>query len=299
MPSQKVMLNKIVVIFIFLALIVAPVSTGHSQTDKKPVVTFGVNLRSTPISMYQNFQPLMDYLTENTPYRFELKLSRNYQAGLRALADGSAQIGILGDVAFVEAWLRYGVMPILRPLNDEGKPFIRSAIIVPINSPLRTIGELKGKRIAFTSIHSTTGNLYPRYLLNLNGVRHNEPGKFVSLANQDVVVKAVLRGEFDAGAVNEQEARKYENQGLRVLAYSEPIPPGPIVARKGTPKELLTAVTDALLKLDPANPAHAKIMLNWDESLKHGFTKAQVSDYRQIYRMFKSIPSGCGKGCHT
>jgi phosphonate transport system substrate-binding protein len=249
--------------------------------------------------MYQNFQPLMDYLTETTPYRFELKLSRNYQEGLRALADGTTQISILGDVAFVEAWLLYGAMPILRPLNNEGKPFIRSAIIIPTNSPLRSIGELKGKRIAFASIHSTTGNLYPRYLLNLNGVRHNEPGRFVSLESQDAVAKAVLRGEFDAGAVNEQVARKYENQGLRVLVYSGPIPPGPIVVRKGTPKELVHAVSEALLKLDPSRPADADIMRTWEESLKHGFTKARVSDYRQIYQMFKSIPSGCGRGCHT
>ena len=292
------MLNK-VVISIFLSLLVSTVSTSHGQTDKKEVVTFGVNLRSSPISIYQNFQPLMDYLTETTPYRFELKLSRNYQEGLQALANGTTQIGILGDVAFVEAWLRYGVLPILRPLNDEGRPFVRSAIIIPTNSPLRMISELKGKRIAFANIHSTTGNLFPRYLLNLNGVRHNEPGRFVNLANDDLVAKAVLRGEFDAGAVNEQVARKYENQGLRVLAYSGPIPPGPIAVRKGTPKELVKAVTEALMKLDPANPADAKITRNWDASLKHGFTRAHVSDYQPIYQMFRSIPAGCGKGCHT
>jgi phosphonate transport system substrate-binding protein len=293
------MVNKVVVLLIILGLFVSPVSTGHGQSGKKPVVTFGVNLRSTPISTFKSFQPLMDYLTETTPYRFELKLNRNYREGLRALADGTTQIGILGDVAFVEAWIRYGALPILMPLNGEGKPFIRSAIIVPINSPLTAIRDLKGKRIAFDNIHSTTGNLFPRYLLNQNGVRHNGPGKFVSLDNQDAVAKAVLRGEFDAGAVNEQVARKYEDQGVRVLAYSEPIPPGPVVAGKSTPKEVVTAVTDALLKLDPANPAHAKIMRTWDESLKHGFTRAQGSDYRQIYLMFKSIPAGCGKGCHT
>lgn len=293
------MFNKVVVIFVFLALLVSPVFTSHSQTGKKPVVTFGVNLRSTPISTYQNFQPLMDYLTETTPYQFELKLIRNYQEGLRALADGTTQISTLGDVAFVDAWIRYGVMPILRPLNNEGKPFIRSAIIVPINSPLHKLRELKGKRIAFDSIHSTTGSLFPRYLLNMNGVMHNTPENFVSLGNQDAVAKAVLRREFDAGAVNEQVARKYQDQGVRVLAYSEPIPPGPIVVRKGTPKELVKTVTDALLKLDPANPADAKIMRTWDESLKHGFARAHVSDYRQIYLMFKSIPTGCGKRCHT
>ena len=293
------MLNRVVVALIFLALLVSPVATSHSQTGKKPVVTFGVNLRSTPISMYQSFQPLMDYLTESTPYQFELKLSRNYQEGGRALSKGTTQISLLGDVAFIKAWLSFGVMPILRPLNHEGKPLIRSAIIIPMNSPIKTIRDLKGKRIAFASIHSTTGNLFPRYLLNLNGVMHNGPGRFANLNNQDAVVKAVLRGDFDAGAVNELVASKYRQQGLRVLAYSEPIPSGPIVVRKGTPKEVVKAVTDALLKLDPANPAHAKIMQSWDDSLKHGFTRANVSDYREIFLMFRSLPAGCGKGCHT
>jgi phosphonate transport system substrate-binding protein len=257
-----------------------------------------MNLRSTPISMYQNYQPLMDYLTATTPYQFELKLSKNYQEGLRSLANGATQIAMLGDVAFVEAWLNYGVFPILRPLNDEGKPFLRSAIIVPVKSPVQKIQGLKGKRIAFANIHSTTGNLFPRYLLNLHGVRHNEPGKFVNLESQDAVAKAVLRGEFDAGAVNEQVARNFEGQGLRVLAYSEPISTGPIAVRKGTSKELIKAVTDALLKLDPGKPADARSMMAWDESIKHGFTRAHVADYRQIYLMFKSIPTGCGKGCH-
>lgn len=241
----------------------------------------------------------MDYLTENTPYRFELKLSRNYQEGLQNLANGTAQIGILGDVAFVEAWLRFGVRPILRPLNRDGKPVIRSAIIVPDHSPLTSIRELQGKRIAFDSIHSTTGNLYPRYMLNLNGVRHTDPDKFASLNNQDAVAKAVLRGEFDAGAVNEQVAHKYKEYGVRIIAYSEPISTGPIAVRKDASKELVKAVTQALLKLDPAKPSDAKIMRNWDESIQHGFTKAHVSDYRQTYLMFKSIPAGCGKGCHT
>lgn len=292
------MMTRAVVTVIFSVMLVFFIVPGNSQAVKKPVVTFGVNLRSTPISMYQNFQPFMNYLTENTPYQFELKLVRNYQEGLRALADGTTQISFLGDVAFVEAWLNYGITPILRPLNDDGKPALRSAIIVSKDSPVKKIRELKGKRIAFASIHSTTGNLFPRYLLNLNGVRHNQPGMSANLESQDAVAKAVLRGEFDAGAVNEQVAHKYEREGLRILVYSEPIPTGPIAVRKGTSPELIQAVTAALLQLDPTNPADAKMMRPWDESLKHGFIKAQVSDYRQIYLMFRSIPSGCGKGCH-
>lgn len=290
--------NRIIVLLIAVALPVIFIPTAESQPVKKPVVNFGVNLRSSPISMYQGFQPLMNYLSETTPYQFELKLSRNYQESLRALANGTTQISMLGDVAFVEAWLNYGIKPILKPLNSEGKPFTRTAIIVAENSPLQNIRELKGKRIAFDSLHSTAGNLFPRYLLNQYGVRHNKPGAFVNLESQDAVAKAVLRGDYDAGAVNEQEARKYEGEGLRVLIYSEPIPPGPISAGKSTPQGVINAVRYALLKLNPANTVDARIMRDWDESLKHGFTSAHVEDYRHIYLMFKSIPAGCGKGCH-
>jgi len=118
------------------------------------------------------------------------------------------------------------------------------------------------------------------------------------LKNHDAVTKAILKGQYDAGAVKDLFATKYQQYGLRVLAYSPPVASVPLVARRDAPWQMREAVAAALLKLDARNPAHRKILSQWDEEFRYGFAKASVEDYRQMIRMFQSIPFGCGTRCH-
>lgn len=264
----------------------------------KPIIRFGVIPRYNPLVMYKRYQPIMDYLTAETPYRFELKISRDYPEAVRFLQQGVTQISSLGDVTFAEASLRYQAIPILKPLNADGRPFYRSAIIVRGDSPLRSITELRGKSVAFGSLHSTSGNLIPRYLLWDNGVRMQDLKSFTNLQHHDAVAKAILKGQYDAGAVKDVVAEKYKPHGLRILAWSGPIPAVPLVVRRDTSSEVVKAITQALLKLDRNNPRHREIMKNWDDEFCNGFAPAQQSDYTTIFRMIRDIPRGCGIGCH-
>ena len=265
---------------------------------EKPVVRFGIIPRYNPIIMYKRYQPIMDYLTGNTPYTFELKISRDYPEAVRFLKEGVTQVSSLGDVTFAEANLQYAAVPFLKPLNRDGKPFYRSAIVVLEDSPLKSIKDLRGKTVAFGSPHSTSGNLIPRYLLWNNGIRLQELKSFANLKNHDATAKAILKGQYDAGAVKDVVAQKYMRYGLRVLAWSEPIPSVPIVMRADTPPGLAKAVSDALLRLDRNNPQHRRIMENWDDEFKNGFARATIADYRGIFGMIREIPHGCGVGCH-
>lgn len=264
----------------------------------KPVVFFGINLRYSPRTMYLRYQPLMDYLTENTPYRFELKISRDYRDALEDFREGRAVISSLGDGAFIDAMLRYGAVPIVKPLNKEGKPVGRAAIVVPRDSSVASLGDLAGKRFAFGFSHSLTGNLLPRHMLLQAGVAAADLECQVSMKNHDAVTKAVLKGMYDAGSVKEVFATKYEQYGLRVLAYSSPIPSVPLVVRPDTSAHLRNAVTSALLKLDARNPAHRRIMSQWDDEFRYGFAPASAQDYRELVWMFRSVPYGCGLRCH-
>lgn len=71
---------------------------GAEPADK-PVVQFGIIPRYNPMVMYRNYQPPMDYLSAHTPYRFELKLSRNYPDAVRMLRTGETQVASLGDLS--------------------------------------------------------------------------------------------------------------------------------------------------------------------------------------------------------
>jgi phosphonate transport system substrate-binding protein len=265
---------------------------------EKPLIRFGVIPRYNPVVMYKRYQPIMDYLTQNTPYHFELKISRDYPEAVRYLRDGVTQISSLGDVTFTEASILYGAIPILKPLNQNGSPFYRSAIIVSNSSPFTSLQDLKGKTMVFGSPHSTSGNLIPRYLLWNNGIRLQELASFSNLKHHDAVAKAILKGQYDAGAVKDVIANKYMSYGLRVLAYSDPLPSVPFVVRKEASPQFIMAVKQALLKLDRNNPEHKKIMANWDDEFKYGFAEANADDYRLIFTMMRNIPSGCGFGCH-
>jgi len=286
---------KRVIAIIFFLLFVLPLQASAAD---KPLVRFGVIPRYNPVVMYKRYQPIMDYLTNNTPYHFELKISRDYPEAVRYLRDGVTQISSLGDVTFIEASTLYGAIPILKPLNQEGVPYYRSAIIVPNDSPLKSLNELKDKTVAFGSPHSTSGNLIPRYMLWNNGVRLQELAAFTNLKHHDAVAKAILKGQYDAGAVKDVIARKYMSYGLRVLAYSEPLPSVPFVVRKEASPNFIKAVKQALLKLDRNNPEHKKIMSTWDDEFKYGFAEANSDDYGKIFTMIRDIPSGCGYGCH-
>ena len=290
--------TMIVMIGLLLFLIQLLAASAAVAAADKPVINFGVIPRYNPLVMYKRYQPIMDYLSDNTPYRFELKIGRDYTEALLFLQGGVTQISSLGDVTFVEAHLKYGARPILKPLNSNGTPYYRSAVIVKKDSPLRDIRGLKGKTVAFGPLLSTSGNLIPRYLLWDNGVPLQTLKSFVNLKHHDAVAKAILKGQYDAGAVKDIVAEKYLSHGLRVLAWSAPIPSVPLVARKETPPEVISAITAALLKLDHTNPEHKRLMQSWDDEFCYGFAPARLEDYQRIFRMIRDIPRGCGIGCH-
>ncbi|HEY6837905.1 MAG TPA: PhnD/SsuA/transferrin family substrate-binding protein [Geobacteraceae bacterium] len=287
------MSRNISLLVILLLLLAHP-----AGSIEKPRIYFGINLRYHPVAVYKLYQPMLDYLTANTPYRFEMKLSRNYREALKFLREGKVQIFSLGDGAVVEAMAAYGAIPLVKPLNDEGAPFYRCVFVASDDSPIRSLKDLKGRKVAFGYRHSTTGNLVAHQLLAENGIGRGELAAADNLKNHEAVMKAVMKGEFDAGAVKEVIARQYLNRGIRVIATSAPIAAIPLVAARNTPEHVTQAVTDALLRLDVNNPAHRKILATWDAEFRNGFAAAFPADYRELSRQFRSRPYGCGTRCH-
>jgi phosphonate transport system substrate-binding protein len=248
--------------------------------------------------MYRDYQPIMDYLTQHTPYQFELKLGKTYEDTVNYLATGVIQVASLGALTYLEAHKRFGAIPILKPLNAQGQPYYHSIIIVRNDSPIRSLKELKGHSFAFASIHSTSGNLISRYYLAQNGIHLKDLKSYVNLMHHDSVAEAVLKGEYEAGSLKDIIAYKYRDKGLRFLYKSPPIPAVPITVRPDTPNELIEWIKKALLALDRNNPEHQKLMSTWNAEFRHGFVEAKDADYEPLRQMFNHIPEGCGKGCH-
>ncbi len=283
-------MNRVIIIILtFLVLLsgnAVPQDIRDIPEQKKTTVYFSAITLYHPIVMYQKYQPLMDYLTENTPYTFELKLSQDYRDIINFLKNNKVQIALLGGVTYLEAKKEFDVLPILKPLCSDGKPFYTSVFMVrDDNEKIRSLSDLKGKSVAFASKLSTSGYLTPLYHLYTEGITLQDLSRHENLRFHDSVAREVLRGNFDAGAVIDSVARRFKGKGLKVIDVSAPIPGLPIVVRADAPPQFIEAVKKALIALDYRNPDHRRMMEQLDEEFRYGFAEAEDSDYDAIRGM--------------
>lgn len=268
------------------------------QGGPKNTVHFGVIPRDNPRIMYEKYQPLLDYLSDKTPYFYELVLKKNYEETVRALGNGEIDLAILGPLSYLEARAKYGAVCILKPRGADNRSAYRSVIIKKKEVPIENLAALKGKSVAFSATQSTSGNLVPRYLLANAGLHLSDLKRYDNFSYHDSVVKAILKGQYDAGAVRDSVARKYAKLGIEVIAESEDIPTGPLVIGPGTPFAAVEAIKKALLELNQDDAGRRAILSRFDDELKNGFTTADDSDYAEIRAKINAVPQTCGRGCH-
>lgn len=269
-----------------------------AKSKNRETVYFGVIPRDNPRIMYEKYQPLLDYLASTTPYTFELVLKKNYEETVTALGSGEVDIALLGPLTYLEAHAKYGAISILKPKGVSGSANYKGVIIKKKDSPVKKLSDLKGKSVAFASSKSTSGNLMPRYLLANAGIHLSDLSSYANFDFHDSVVKAILKGRYAAGAVRDSTARKYMKLGIDIIAESEAIPTGPLVAGPGTPYELIETIKKALLALDSKDLEKQNILKRIDEDYRNGFVEATDNDYGDIRLKLNAVPQTCGKGCH-
>ena len=277
---------------------IAGSSTVAKKVRKDKTVRVGVIPWDNPRILYEKYQPLLDYLSMKTPYAYELVLKKNYEETVNALASGETDVALLGPLTYLEARAKFGAICILKPRGADGNATFRSVIVKKKGDPLKSPAGLKGKSIAFASSKSTSGNLVPRYLLANSGIHLEDLKGYANFDYHDSVVKAVLKGQYNAGAVRDSVARKYSMLGIETIAESEAIPTGPLVIAPGIPLSVVESIKKALLELNPSDDNEQKTLRRLDEDFRNGFVEASDKDYENIRSQFNAVPQTCGKGCH-
>ncbi|MEK6557478.1 MAG: phosphate/phosphite/phosphonate ABC transporter substrate-binding protein, partial [Candidatus Margulisiibacteriota bacterium] len=112
-------------------------SSAAGRTKDKKIVYFGVIPRDNPRIMYEKYQPLLDYLAEKTPYKYELVLKKNYEDTVNALGKGETDVALLGPLTYLEAHAKYGAVSILKSRGIDGATNYKSVIITKKDSPVK------------------------------------------------------------------------------------------------------------------------------------------------------------------
>jgi len=256
------------------------VAAGVATAAEQPL-RFGVVSFYNPRIMYLKYQPLIDYLSEQTGRPWELVISPSYSETVSALCEGRLSMAYLGPLTYVRAHARCGALPVVR-LNTDGKSTYSSLIMVRRDSTVASLSDLSGKVVGFGSPLSTSSHLVPRAMLEDAGLTLGSDVSCIYYGHHDRAARAVLLGEVDACGIRDIVGQKFEQRGLRVLARSAPIPNFPLVLAPQVDEWLREPVIRALVVLPASDPAVSTRIAGWDEELAAGFAIGEDVDFDGI-----------------
>lgn len=267
------------------------VIANRKRLKTKEQYVLGVLNYKNPRLIYEKYQPLVDYLKEQTGLEFSL-LIKNHKELQKDFIIGNIDIALVGVVDYFNIKDKQNFSIIGVPRNKSGDSFYKIYIITKNDVDIQSIKDLRGKRFGFGPLKSDDLNFIPRLLLAKNNIHLNELKQFRHYTYEDTIIKSLLNGEIDAGVIRDFYKEKALKLGFKVIGESETIYYGPLIIKNDLPIDVVQKVETAIFKLPPS------VRSKLDFDLQSGFTKADVKNYNLYSKMFKDIPFGCGVKCH-
>lgn len=272
--------------YLMMWTVVLSVFLGAAFAESKPL-SLGFMPYIAPSHLLDKYTPLAAYLSGKLGRKVEIVIAKNYGEHLENVGNDKVDIAFLGGSPYVVVGDQYGKKPLLARYEFNNKPTFRSVVFVSKNNPIRSISELKAKRIAFGSKKSTLSTQVPAYMIEEGGVSLSELKKVTFMTNHENVVLGVLVGEYEAGAVAEEIFIEKKYMGIKALAYSPDLSTHVFVTRSNMESQMQEEIKKALLDLKN-QPEGAQILTNISINLT-GFVKVQDSDYDLHRKILNNI----------
>ena len=133
----------------------------------------------------------------------------------------------------------------------------QTLLIVPKNSTLKNIAEIKGKTIVTPDQYSNMWRVANAMLRDNNVIMANE--KVKSMRDQAAIGWSMETAFYDVGVINSISgvAKSWEKNGGRVLARSRELPNMPFIASPEVTPEQVEKLRAAVVALDSSDPGKA------------------------------------------
>lgn len=235
-----------------------------------------------PTELQRKFAPLGKYLEAETGMKVVFTPVTDYATVVESLATKKIDLAWLGGFTFVQAKIRTNGTAI--PIVQRAEDAVFTSKFITADANIKSLADLKGKSFAFGAPSSTSGSLMPRFFLQQAGLNPEKDFKNVAFSGaHDATVAFVSAGKAEAGVLNASvwdklvEQKKVDTDKVRVFATTPPYFDYNWTVRGDLDPVIVKKLTDAFLKLDPANPEH-KAILDLQRTAKFIPTKKENYD---------------------
>jgi phosphonate transport system substrate-binding protein len=266
-------------------ILIAAAAVHSPGADAQQAYAFNVLNQRTIALTAQYWNPILTHVSKKSGVPLELKLAKTAKEG-NAIAEMGKYDFLYTNHFFTPERDRLGYKVIARPAG----PGIRSQIVVPVDSPIRSLEDLNGKEVAFVTPDGFTGYWLPMDAL----LRAKVNIKVVFTGNQEASSAQLKVNKVAAAGVNSSVMARYgrrESFEYRALWTSDIYQDLCIMANPNVPEDKVAAVKAAFINM-VQDPEGRQILEAGADLLKSngelGFVAAENRDYDNYRKFYKT-----------
>ncbi|WP_347110218.1 phosphate/phosphite/phosphonate ABC transporter substrate-binding protein [Paenarthrobacter sp. S56] len=256
-------------------------------------IKFGIEPYEDPAKLKPAYDVLANALSKKLECPVSVQVVEDYAAEVLAMRNGKLDLGQFGPLGYVFADSKAGAEALVSFGTAEKRLSSYTAgVWVPKDSPIQSIGDLKGKSLALGSVGSTSGDVLPRFGLREAGIADADL-KMDYTGGHPEALLALTNGKVDAAEINSQTlataiaAGTFKQEDFRQVWKSEPIPNDPITVRGDADPAFKKAVKDAFLSLSPDDVAKVGEFL--DVTPPGPLLEVSKDNYTPLFELAKTM----------
>lgn len=267
-----------------ISFMLALASQAHAETVKFAVTDIeGLEV------LQQEFGAFEKALEKSTGLDVELFPVSSRTAAVEALKAKQVDFVLTGPAEYV----------VIKALTNAKivvawqRPDYFAQLVTLADGPIKSVSDLKGKKVAFGSVGSTSQHLGPAQALTDLGLVYGKDYE-PTIISRNVAAEALIRGDIAAIGMNFghlQKIRKaFPDHAFTVIARGRDLPNDILVVRPGVSTDVQAKVKNAFVK---DGKVMMQAVLKGDDNKKYrgGFFLPKVadSDYDYVRSMYKTI----------
>ena len=252
--------------FIFVFSIVGCSTKTETKKEEKVIKMGFVPLKNSE-KLVEDLKPISDYLSERLGVKVEAFTASNYIGVVEGLGSGSVDFGIIPPFSSLLAQKQSNAKPILTSKGKTGKPGYTAELYVRKDSGIKSLQDVKGKKVACVDPSSSSGYIYPGAMLVNAGLNLDKDISYQFSGGHDKSLQLLLNKDVDVIAtfdgVEDRYAKDFPQAktDIQKLATSDMIPGIMVTTSSKMDKELQEKLEKALRDIEK------------DPKMKEMFTK--------------------------
>lgn len=240
-------------------------------------------------SLQREFGPFKDALEKSTGLRVDFFPVSGRTAAVEAMNANQVDFVLTGPAEYVVFNARLKAMPVV----VWERPNYRSSIVVPDESPIKSISDLKGKKISFGEIGSTSQHLGPATILADGGLAYGKDYEAVFL-KLNVATEAMLRNDIAAIGMNQTHLdrikKAFPDKKFRTIGEGINLPNDLVIVSTKVSPDIVAKFRSAFRDNGPVLLAAITTTKENAKFVGGGFQyEVQDRDYDVVRKMFVNV----------